>query len=129
MRIKHEVLFVVFLAVFTISCNVGNNKKVDPQEIEVNIEEPKELTNLEVEITGMTCEIGCAKLIQSKLYKTDGVSFAEVSFEKENGKITYDANKISDDELKKIIENIAGGDLYKVGQMVEVTEFTNKVDL
>ena len=48
---------------------------------------------------------------------------------KENGKITYDANKISDDELKKIIENIAGGDLYKVVQMEEVTEFTNKVDL
>ena len=128
MRIKHEVLFVVFLAVFIISCNVGN-KKDDPQEIEMNKEGPKDLTNLEVEITGMTCEIGCAKLIQSKLYKTDGVSFAEVSFEKENGKITYDANKISDDELKKIIENIAGGDLYKVGQMEEVTEFTNKVDL
>lgn len=129
MRVKNEVFFVVFLAVFTISCNVGNKKKVDSQEIEVNKEESKELTNLEVEITGMTCEIGCAKLIQSKLYKTEGVSFAEVSFEKENGKITYDANKISDEELKKIIENIAGGDLYKVGQMEEVINFSNKVDL
>ena len=132
MRVKSEVFFVLFLAVFTISCNIGNKKKVDPQEIEVNKEESKELTNLEVEITGMTCEIGCAKLIQSKLYKTEGVSFAEVSFEKANGKITYDANKISNDELKKIIENIAGGDLYKVGQMAEVVEFSiddNKVDL
>ena len=129
MRVKSEVFFLVFLAVFTISCNVGSKKKVAPQEIEVNLEEPKELTNLEVEITGMTCEIGCAKLIQSKLYKTEGVSFAEVSFEKENGKITYDSNKISDNELKKIIENIAGGDLYKVGQMEEVAHFSNKVDL
>ena len=129
MKVKSEVFFVLFLAVFTISCNVGNKKKVDPQEIEVNKEASKELTNLEVEITGMTCEIGCAKLIQSKLYKTEGVSFAEVSFEKENGKITYDANKISDEELKKIIESIAGGDLYKVGQMEEVANFSNKVDL
>ena len=132
MKIIRKIFFVLFVATLFISCNVRNEKKVDPIEIEVNKEEAKNLTNLEVEITGMTCEIGCAKLIQSKLYKTEGVSFAEVSFEKANGKITYDANKISNDELKKIIENIAGGDLYKVGQMAEVVEFSiddNKVGL
>lgn len=124
MKIIRKIFFVLFIATLFISCNVSNEKKVDPLELEVNKEATKNLTNLEVEITGMTCEIGCAKLIQSKLYKTEGVSFAEVSFEKANGKITYDANKISNDELKKIIENIAGGDLYKVGQMDEVVEFS-----
>ena len=125
MKIIRKVFFVLFLSSLFISCNGVNEKKVDPLVVEENKEESKDLTNLEVEITGMTCEIGCAKLIQSKLYKTEGVSFAEVSFEKGSGKITFDADKISNDELKKIIENIAGGDLYKVGQMDEVVEFSN----
>lgn len=132
MKIIRKIFFVLFLSSLFISCNVRNEKKVDPLVVEVNKEEPTDLTNLEVEITGMTCEIGCAKLIQSKLYKTEGISFAEVSFERGSGKITYDTNKISKDELKKIIENIAGGDLYKVGQMDEVVDFStndNKVDL
>ena len=123
MRVKSEVFFVLFLAVFTISCNVGNKKKVDSQEIEVNKEEPKKLTNLEVEITGMTCEIGCAKLIQSKLYKVDGIKFAQVSFADSLGNITYDANSITTDEIKNMIQKIAGGDLYEVTAMNEVVTF------
>ena len=132
MKVNMELFFVLFLTVLMVSCNAGSEKKSDQQVVEVKKESPKKLTNLEVEITGMTCEIGCAKLIQSKLYKTEGVSFAEVSFEKANGKIIYDANRITTDELKKIIENIAGGDLYKVGEMEAVIEFSNdndKVDL
>jgi Cu+-exporting ATPase len=129
MKVKKVFYFIIFLSVFIFSCNSGNSVKNGDQVTEVKKELPKDLTNLEVEITGMTCEIGCAKLIQSKLYKTEGVSFAEVSFEKGKGKITYDANKVSDEELKNIIENIAGGDLYRVGKMDEVTEFLNKVDL
>jgi len=129
MKVNKGFCFVIFLAVFLISCNVGSEKKADHQVVEVKKDLPKKMSNIEVEITGMTCEIGCAKLIQSKLYKTEGVSFAEVSFKNANGKITYDANKISNGELKKIIENIAGGDLYKVGEMDEVVGFSNKVDL
>ena len=128
MKVKKGFYFIIFLSVFIISCNSGNAKKEADQVTEEKKELPKDLTNLEVEITGMTCEIGCAKLIQSKLYKTEGVSFAEVSFEKGNGKITYDANKISNDELKMIIEKIAGGDLYRVGKMDEVVEFSGDVD-
>ena len=131
MKITKRIILVLYLSTFFISCNVKNEKKADSQ-VEVNEELPKDLTNIEIEITGMTCEIGCARLIQSKLYKTDGVSFAEVSFEKGNGKITYDANRISNEELKKIIENIAGGDLYQVGRMDEVVAFSieeQEVDL
>ncbi len=128
MKIIKELIFVLCLSTFFVSCNVKSEQKADSQVVEVNEELPKDLTNLEVEISGMTCEIGCAKLIQSKLYKTEGVSFAEVSFEKGSGKITYDANRITNDELKKIIENIAGGDLYKVGEMEVVLEFSNEID-
>lgn len=62
----------------------------------------------------MTCEIGCARTIQSKLSKTKGVKFAEVNFEKKKGIVEYDANAISKKQIVSVVEQIAGGDLYKV---------------
>ena len=114
MKIIRKIFFVLFVATLFISCNVSNEKKVDSIEIEVNKEEAKNLTNLEVEITGMTCEIGCARTIQSKLSKTEGVKFAEINFEKKNGIVEYDANKVSEKDIVNVVEQIAGGDLYKV---------------
>ena len=96
----------------------GDVKIVKKKEIAENVK------NIEVDIEGMTCEIGCAKLIQSKLYKTEGVKFAEINFENKKGKISFNANKISTDEIKKEIQKIAGGDLYKVTHSKEVESFT-----
>ena len=125
MNLHKALFFVLAFAVLTVSCK-KETKIVD--EMEVHEETPQELKNVEVAITGMTCEIGCAKLIQSKLYKTEGVTFAEISFEKANGKITYDSNRLDDEELKEIIERIAGGDLYRVEEMNLVSDFTSQGD-
>ncbi len=70
----------------------------------------------------MTCEIGCAKLIQSKLYKTDGVSFAEVHFADSLGVVSYDANRLSEKELVQVVENAGGGDLYTVSSIELMTD-------
>jgi len=85
----------------------------------------EEIKNIEVDIEGMTCEIGCARLIQSKLYKTEGVKFADISFENKLGKISFDVNKVSVDEIKEEIQKIAGGDLYKVVKSREVESFSS----
>jgi Cu+-exporting ATPase len=69
----------------------------------------------------MTCEIGCAKLIQSKLYKTDGVTFAEVHFADSSGVVTYDANRLSERDLVQAVEKAGGGDLYTVSSIEPVT--------
>lgn len=122
MKIIKSLVLIAMLAVFLIACNNVDNRK-GRGNIEKVKDLPEKLANLEIEIEGMTCEIGCARLIQSKLYKTEGVKFAKVSFEKGTGNITFDANKISNSELKKVIEKIAGGDLYKVLAMVEVENF------
>ncbi len=127
MRVIKVQFFIAFLAIIFVSCeNTGEGKVRDKQEIDKT--QQVKLTNVEVKIEGMTCEIGCARLIQSKLYKTEGVNYASVSFEEEKGEITFDANKISDSELKTIIEEIAGGDLYKVIQIEKVLEFDNVAD-
>ena len=65
----------------------------------------------------MTCEIGCARLIQSKLYKAEGVNYAKISFEDSSGVVRFDENRISENEIKKVIEKTGGGDLYTVVSM------------
>lgn len=75
----------------------------------------------------MTCEIGCAKLIQSKLYKVDGISYSKVSFANKNGQVTYDANKLSPEDIIKKVNGIAGGDLYSVVNSQELQEVIQEV--
>ncbi|MDV7186273.1 heavy-metal-associated domain-containing protein [Lutibacter sp. TH_r2] len=123
-------LFYILIVCFTIiACNKTPKEKVENNK--TNIEETKNaevaanLHSFQVNIDGMTCEIGCAKLIQSKLYKIDGVSYAKVDFEHTNGIITYDSNKLNEKEIVQKIEAIAGGDLYSVSKTIELDTIIN----
>ena len=106
--------------VFLGSCDQKASKAADTPVAEEKVE--KNISHLQVDISGMTCEIGCARLIQSKLYKADGVQFARVSFEDSTGVLTYDANRISPEEIQKVIEAAGGGDLYTVRDMRQIQE-------
>lgn len=98
-----KILFILSFA-FLISCQENKTSKiVEPEIIEAS-----------VAIGGMTCQIGCANLIESKMIKTEGVTAVQVVFEDSIGTIQFDKNKISEEQLVDIIENIAGGDLYYV---------------
>ena len=81
------------------------------------------LKKVEVGIEGMTCQIGCAKTIESKLSKTEGIRSVAVLFEKKSGTIVYDSNKISKDDISKKINSIAGGDIYSVTSVREFSDF------
>lgn len=121
MKIIKNIFLITLLTVLSISCGNVNESKVEKQT-EVVKQLPAKLVSVEVEIEGMTCEIGCARLIQSKLYKTEGVKFAKVSFEEKNGIITFDSNQITNEDITNVIEKIAGGDLYKVVEIEKVEE-------
>lgn len=70
-------------------------------------------------ISGMTCEIGCAKTIQSKLSKKEGVLNAKVVFSDSIATINYDANKTSKEDLIAFVGGIAGGELYSASEATE----------
>jgi len=116
-----KVFYLMILFSLAVACNAKQTEKV-AKPIE-NAQVAQNLKNVEVAIEGMTCEIGCARLIQSKLSKTEGVTFVEVSFENKVGNITFDENKISNEKIKETIQKIAGGDTYKVIDIKEVTSF------
>ena len=100
-----------FFALTFILLIVGCNNNPKPEK-SIALEE--KIETIEVSIEGMTCEIGCAKLIESKVHKLEGVTFSKVSFEEKTGYFSFDSNKISEEEIVKNINGIAGGDLYKV---------------
>ncbi len=68
-------------------------------------------------IEGMTCAIGCAKTIESKLAGMDGVKKASVDFEKKSATVEYDSAKQSPEKIAEAVEAVAGGDTYKVSNM------------
>ncbi len=68
--------------------------------------------SVSIHISGMTCEIGCAKTIESKLSKKEGVASAKVVFTDSIAKVEFDRTKTSSEDLITFINGIAGGDSY-----------------
>jgi len=113
---KLVTLLCVILLI--VSCEKkAEEKSVEAKTTKKNESAATDLKKVALNIEGMTCEIGCARTIQSKLSKTEGVKFAEVNFEKKKGVVEYDANKVSEEEIVAVVEKIAGGDLYKVSDL------------
>ena len=68
--------------------------------------------SVSIHISGMTCEIGCAKTIESKLSKKEGVASAKVVFTDSIAEVEFDRTKTSSEDLITLINGIAGGDSY-----------------
>lgn len=122
MKVLIKIFSIAILVLFFISCE---SKKETKQEVKEALDTEviaQDLRQVKVDINGMTCEIGCARLIQSKLYKADGVTFAKISFEDSSGIVKFDQNRISEDGIKKIIEKTAGGDIYSVLAVHDVVD-------
>lgn len=118
-----KIIFAVLLAVFTLSaCNTESKKTT-----EIKTSKTPKLEKIAINISGMTCEIGCAKTIQSKLSKKTGITSAKVIFKDSLGLVEYDANTISAKDINAFINGIAGGDLYTVKSSKQVATFDEAV--
>ncbi|WP_439130776.1 cation transporter [Polaribacter sp.] len=99
-----KILFTIAIACFIVT----GCKNETPKEVK------KETVALA--ISGMTCEIGCAKTIQSKLSKKEGVLDAKVVFTDSIANIQFDANTTSKKDLIAFVDGIAGGEMYKASE-------------
>lgn len=115
-----NIITIVFIAVFTLTACKTETKKTTEVKKEVNVENPQKLA---FNISGMTCEIGCAKTIQSKLSKKAGITSAKVIFKDSLGLVEFDGNAISKEDITAFINGIAGGDMYKVNNVKTVSSF------
>ena len=128
--IMNKIISLFIFSILLFSCSETKKENVVNQsEIENTENKVANYKSIEVDIKGMTCEIGCARLIQSKLYKTDGVKFAKISFEDSSGIVSFDQNRLNEDQIKAIIEKTAGGDIYSVTgiSQLELSEYENEI--
>lgn len=117
-----KAILILTMAFVLFSCNEA---KKGSEDVKSGIEKQEiaaSYKSIEVEIEGMTCEIGCAKTIESKLSKVEGVTSSKVNFEAKIGQFTFDENKISQEDIAKKIAGIGGGALYKATKITEIEE-------
>ena len=116
-----EYLFVFFLAcknepkteVITVETSKETNKNLDPNAT---------YSKAEFNIKGMTCEMGCAKTIEKKLSKMEGVKSATVDFKNEMAMVEYDVAKANPMSISKTVTSVA--DTYSVENMKTVADFS-----
>ncbi|MFY0629089.1 MAG: cation transporter [Flavobacteriaceae bacterium] len=111
MRTRHILIVVAIFSISFTSCK----KEAEKADVKKEIAAAK-IETVSLNITGMTCQIGCAKTIQSKLSKKEGVASAKVVFKDSLATVQFDTNKTSSEDLIEFIDGIAGGDLYKASE-------------
>lgn len=117
-----NIAFAIAITLFAVSCKkeaTPETKEVATAKTEIAAEN---LETASFTIEGMTCEVGCAKTIESKLTGTDGVSEATVDFETKTATVKFDKTKQSVESLTKTVEKVGGGDLYKVTKSEKSTD-------
>lgn len=113
MKIQKFIFSVVVACIVLVSCK--NEVKTETPVIAKGVK----VEQIAMNISGMTCEIGCAKTIQSKLAKKEGVIDAKVIFTDSIATVKFDANKTNKVDLLAFVHGIAGGDLYKASENIE----------
>lgn len=106
MNLKQSIAAAVVALFVLVGCTSETKKEAK------EVKEEK----VALAISGMTCEIGCAKTIQSKLSKKEGVIDAKVIFNDSIANIVYDGNTTSKEDLIAFVDGIAGGDMYKASE-------------
>ena len=130
MNMIKKLLLTVVVLVFSLACKNNTSPEIKTIETEsadlatYKVDPNVIYTKAEFNIEGMTCEIGCAKSIQKKMAKMDGVKFAKVDFDKKLAMVEYDQAKVTPQSLEETVAKV--GEVYKVKDMKTVEEFSKE---
>ena len=116
---KHIKLLGLLLVCLAFSCK-GETQKEETQPTETKEVAilPENLEEVNFEIDGMTCALGCAKMIEHKLANVKGVDSTKVDFETKLAYISFDKTQQSKEELKRTIETLVDGNTYKTSEII-----------
>jgi Cu+-exporting ATPase len=124
---KNLCIVAVVALVFT-SCKNETQPEVKIVDVEVTKKDVAQTLDpnatyakVEFGIDGMTCAMGCAKTIEKKMAKMEGVKTAKVDFDKRLAMVEYDEAKVSPKTLEEAVTKVA--DIYKVKDMKKVEDF------
>lgn len=116
------------MALVFVSCKNESQPEVKTAGIEVSQKDVSETLDpnatyakVEFSIEGMTCAMGCAKTIEKKMAKMEGVKSAKVDFDKRLAMVEYDEARVTPMSLEETVSKVA--DIYKVKDMHKVDDF------
>lgn len=115
-----KVFLVVFGALIFGACSESKPTISETVEVKSEEEKPAVVSNkkLTLDIEGMSCEMGCGGAIRKELFATNAVERVKFDFKMgrdvNTAEIFYDATKIQDKEISKIISEI-NDQQFKVG--------------
>ena len=128
---KNLYLMVLVALVFTSCKNENQQPEIKTVDIEVakkdvaqTLDPNATYAKVEFGIDGMTCAMGCAKTIEKKMAKMEGVKSAKVDFDKRLAMVEYDEAKVTPKSLEETVTKVA--DIYKVKDMKKVADFNSK---
>ena len=98
---------MIGLLIFSACKNNNAPKTVTVETSAVEIVETffHEARSLAMNIEGMVCAMGCAKIIEKNLNQTKGIKEAKVDFETKKATLIFDANILSAKEVKQVVLN------------------------
>jgi Cu+-exporting ATPase len=119
------------IAIALVSCKNNTEPEVKTVAIEVSektvaptLDPNATYAKVEFSIDGMTCAMGCAKTIEKKMAKMEGVKMAKVDFEKELAMVEFDEAKVTPNSLKEAVALVS--DTYTVKDMHSVEQFSTE---
>lgn len=115
---KKIILTLIVTCFLAIGCKQEPKKQNSNSKIEIAKEN---IQNAAFAISGMSCEIGCAKHITAKLSKLDGVIEANVIFADSIAKVKFDKTKTDSKKLMSFINGMANNK-YKASEKSSETE-------
>ena len=126
---KNTLAFILLsTSLSIIACNNPTSPKVVTVETTQNMKaDPLPMAEEafgKLIIEGMTCAIGCAKTIEKKLAKMDGVKSAKVDFEKKLAQVEYDESIVNTVSLENTVTKAS--DSYSVNDMKKVDFFSTE---
>lgn len=121
MKIVKLGLVALLGGVFLVGCKSETKKEAEQVEIVEQVETTATETNevagnmeqATFQIEGMTCALGCAKMIEGKLTGLQGVKEATVDFDSKTATVVFDDAKQNGESLTQTVQKIANGS-YKV---------------
>ena len=112
--IKFTLITVATLLLLS-SCK--NPKKAEIKIVESAVVESTHQAEIQVDmanfttasftINGMSCKMGCAKPIEKKLAKLEGIGSAKVDFENKLATVKFDAEKLSQEDFEQTVKAVS----------------------
>ena len=132
MKTFKNICMAMIMILVLSSCKNDSQPEVKTVDVEVSNKDVSQTLDpnatyakVEFGIEGMTCAMGCAKTIEKKMAKMEGVKSAKVDFDKRLAMVEYDEAKVTPESLEETVTGVA--DVYKVKDMKIVDDFKEEV--